>query len=794
LCPKCLVDLRPEKQTLGLSIVNPEASYNDLLNKSLKPNKTSSSHPAAKEAEDKKSGGFFSKFKKFAKGLVGEKVLPNAPSEHSSINEPAILTPKKVDEVINPNVIEQVNSVNEALEESEHIELNTASDLKIDLEENLNIDFKTKETSEEVDEGFTPENQVDFSEEEASDINNIISAEESISVFENPLNLDQDLSAASPNEETPEASQQEIQKDSEIRTEDNLELLPLEDAASPSAEEASSETIQENSYAEIVLGISPEIVSAENEVAPEETIDLPYPLLNEREFIPEPENAQQFGGMPEADNIPAALNDGQYESQVDDENSLPVIEEIVPAINESSEEVAHMEAAQIKVHEEANEASSSQISEGPPAQENEKDETVETPDTDIFEIDADEEELTVIAQELFQSKEDFSESTQDYIQQDSFQNEPAASKDSFLSDTGSSAQVELAASQASPSLFESSDSLIEAALAYVETEEIQDPATSVGAEVSNMDEEFDEILSSVKTIETPNGTGEEHLEEMEMNTEADEVEKDESDNEDISQLFEASMSSIPENEDFEISLSQFCTPGNPEITVLFDLANQSIENPNSLENIVENVSTSDKREVDTGDLGEILHQAEESISKPILTISAKYDKERDKIRRALGSDTDDDVYAANLRKHIAAGSMRRLASWSIDTLVALGCGFAITIVLSFLLFPELRESFLNFTHLDFYEALPILTLTIVSTLFTLIAYPILSQVFLHKTLGAKICSIKILNDNFKLPSVASIIVRCAVFPLSMICGGFINIMLGRRALHEMLSKTSYYLA
>ena len=99
ICPKCLLDLRPQKEILGIQVTSPEASYEELLQGAIPASERPRPQPAA--------GGLGSIWKSLKGALsrprAAEAPPPTscaaqpAPSAHPSHSEPA--EPAAMDEL-----------------------------------------------------------------------------------------------------------------------------------------------------------------------------------------------------------------------------------------------------------------------------------------------------------------------------------------------------------------------------------------------------------------------------------------------------------------------------------------------------------------------------------------------------------------------------------------------------------------------------------------------------------------------------------------------------------------------
>lgn len=254
---------------------------------------------------------------------------------------------------------------------------------------------------------------------------------------------------------------------------------------------------------------------------------------------------------------------------------------------------------------------------------------------------------------------------------------------------------------------------------------------------------------------------------------------------------EQEIESFRTDSDFELTFGQFYHNHNPEeIEVLFQIAQKSIEDPNSLVGIVEKITTSEQVQVTADELSRTLKETEKVIDTPFLSLKNTNSQLIEKLRGSLQEAAETDRTAASpLKKARTAGFVRRLTCGLIDLTGTLILSVVTAATVCFFLTPELFDSIFTIDQLQFYETLPIISLFIVSFSISLFSYPLIILMLFERTPGQFCSATKVVKENYKKTTFRNILVRSLIFPLSFICGGCLPLLFKKRPLHDYLSKT-----
>lgn len=253
-----------------------------------------------------------------------------------------------------------------------------------------------------------------------------------------------------------------------------------------------------------------------------------------------------------------------------------------------------------------------------------------------------------------------------------------------------------------------------------------------------------------------------------------------------------SISDSERDAGFELGTAQFFNAENREETeVLFELAMHSLDNPEELESLLQKFVTSEERQVESSALAETLKKTEDAIDVPLLSLKHNNSALLEQIRKSLDKSRSGsvDVFSVNTKKPSQAGPAVRLAASAIDLTATMVFAALLAGVICLLFTPELKEKALRINELQFYEILPVLSLMLVSLIVSLFAYPITFLLIFERTIGNFLTSTRILRGNYKKLKTANIIIRSLIFPLSLLCFGWVPVLFNRLSMHDYLAGT-----
>jgi RDD family len=653
LCPKCYLDLRAEKKALGITIINPNANYNELLQKTIKPSTTETTASPKKSPKKNTGPGLFAKFKSFTKDILSSK------SKNKDSVETAILETTLTPEITTTHETTHTVAIH---------------------------DQRTMQDQ---------------------------NPEQESPIIDSPINLETTQAINSIEETLVGLSNEDL-------------VIQDEPESFSSDEEAKSDLL----FIGDDLPQAPEIETIETSIQVEEPSNIEEEPVLEHQETSTTQNEVAEIASTSLETLPETLPESPLETPSENTENPDYTEQMSMLIEQS-----------IAAEESNNQEASF---------ENDKEGEISELPTEVYEIDADETELNLIANELFESEV--------------LQNQP-------LSEVAPITPQEL--------------------IDHAQAAEIspQYEAANLDGQISNdysQNQYSENLIESIMSY--PSNSYSETEEES-----TEEQSHSPVDDSSLETLFQDCIDNLQTKDDFEISLEQFYQPTNDsEVQMLFDIVQESIDNPTYVDTLTKEIITSEKRQVESEKLKEVISETEGALSQSVVSLKNQSGNELDKLRKALGKDARD-VYGTNQKKYQAVTTMRRFTCSAIDTLASLAIGLVITTLLSYSVFPEIGKSINNISHIGFYEMLPIVTLLIVSSIFSILMYPIAALIFLHNSLGTKLTQIKVLGADFKRAKTINLILRATLLPLSVMTFTVLAPLFGKRSLHETVSRTYLYI-
>ena len=242
---------------------------------------------------------------------------------------------------------------------------------------------------------------------------------------------------------------------------------------------------------------------------------------------------------------------------------------------------------------------------------------------------------------------------------------------------------------------------------------------------------------------------------------------------------------------FELGSDNFSSEQDEEeIKILFNLTELEIENPNNRELFKDSVLTSELREVSAKELSGILKATEKAFDTPLISLKTLSEQDSKKISKILlkGKDKMDYIFSSQAKQVIAVSCIQRLLSFAFDVSFIFMSACALSLITVQIYFKEL-QSLLSFEKAEVYELFPLLSTFILSLAFCLHLYPLVCNIALQKTIGEKIFSLRLVDENLSRPAISQLVARSLLTPAaiaaSCICMG-LNF---KRPLHDSLSKT-----
>ncbi|MCO6432124.1 MAG: RDD family protein [Deltaproteobacteria bacterium] len=237
----------------------------------------------------------------------------------------------------------------------------------------------------------------------------------------------------------------------------------------------------------------------------------------------------------------------------------------------------------------------------------------------------------------------------------------------------------------------------------------------------------------------------------------------------------------------EISIERTLAERDREdLLVLFNLASEAVSKDGSGRHFVEEILTSENRHLPAGELEQALEKTEQSISAAGLSLKQNGPAW---MRHSLKGDEEIDIFKMHGKKPSPAGAFIRLQSFLYDCAASLVLGLLLTLFIAVCFSPELKSILINFGSLELFERLPLYSLAVVSCITAFFAYPIAAVHLFKQTLGCYMTGIRIVRADFRKPRLTHITVRSLTMILSALSFGYLPLLMQRRALHDVLSRT-----
>lgn len=233
-----------------------------------------------------------------------------------------------------------------------------------------------------------------------------------------------------------------------------------------------------------------------------------------------------------------------------------------------------------------------------------------------------------------------------------------------------------------------------------------------------------------------------------------------------------------------------------EILVLFDLATEVIQDPNAENRYVNSVSTGLEGHVEAHDLEVALDKTEAEMN-PEFSLATGFSKKKSEAIDMSPEMSEEEWHkqleeelGSRLKEITIPSVWRRLSAFAIDqSIVAI-----LAVLLSFAIATQSPHRAGAMLMLlgdtpNFTDALVIYGLMCSFFILLTPLVPILSTFLFKKSVGFISTGLTLYKDNGTRAEWTHLCLRSALFPLSVLCFGYIPILKGGQALHDTLSKT-----
>lgn len=236
--------------------------------------------------------------------------------------------------------------------------------------------------------------------------------------------------------------------------------------------------------------------------------------------------------------------------------------------------------------------------------------------------------------------------------------------------------------------------------------------------------------------------------------------------------------------DLEIGSDLFTKFENRDaVVILFDLAEESIIDPEAELRYDKAVPiAAADRIIESELVTKQLEEAEKALSQTVLALRGRKLKSRtastEKQADSAGSFSFADLERPTL--------FQRLSAFGADLIAILL--FSVVTVLSYIWLAE-PALLAGLNSKDIFIRTEVITLIAGCSVLYLIALPLLSSLFIGRTLGMLVFNQYLISTNGELPKFKRAFVRYATFPFSIALAGFLPILGGANPMHDHLAGT-----
>jgi len=268
------------------------------------------------------------------------------------------------------------------------------------------------------------------------------------------------------------------------------------------------------------------------------------------------------------------------------------------------------------------------------------------------------------------------------------------------------------------------------------------------------------------------------------------VDEAEAHSDEINRLFTATLREIVLYDDqmqFELAGESFLSKEHDEhLELLFDLADDEIVDPSTAKRFEAIIETSAERHVESEDLSKQLAKIEQVIDAKMPSLGSF---------QAASVAANTSTHAAiitPLQPLVPAGTIRRMVAFVFDSISAIAIVAGLTLLGIWIYEPVLFAIVSDSANRDL--ALMALLVERLAPILVLVVlfYPILMLALFRRTIGSLLTGIRLSSSDGHAPRLSGILVRAFSWPISVLLGGFLPLLLGRETLHDHLSKTSFF--
>ncbi len=233
--------------------------------------------------------------------------------------------------------------------------------------------------------------------------------------------------------------------------------------------------------------------------------------------------------------------------------------------------------------------------------------------------------------------------------------------------------------------------------------------------------------------------------------------------------------------EIELSFQQLSGGGKDEhLTLLFDLAEDFIKDPQKKTTYVEKIATSSERTVKAPAIEVQLRNIESTLDAPMFSL---------KSGSALAHPSEETTTESALPT--PAHWKLRLKSALVDILSIMSVGVIITIFSFGGAFATFLQNLVNADKPDLVEILFPTALFLALLILLSIIYPLVALLASRQTIGSAMTGLHLISIDGRLPKRKQIVVRALSLPLSILSLGTLPAIKGGLSRHDVLSGTFF---
>lgn len=250
------------------------------------------------------------------------------------------------------------------------------------------------------------------------------------------------------------------------------------------------------------------------------------------------------------------------------------------------------------------------------------------------------------------------------------------------------------------------------------------------------------------------------------------------------------ISGMPPGGDLELGVGQFARAlPIEELELLFEIASDGVVSQEAERLLALDAFKSSGAELRAERLGKILSSVEKLIDAPVFGLrGARAEKLKAGFRSLVGAQGTGMIVMSSGRIRQAKLKSRLLSALT-DLGLCLAAGLACSLLYATFFEPDFMGKLFGTSELEAVDVVMPGAVAAAFALTALLIYPILSIYLSKRTVGMSVAGLQIVSDGGQKLELENILVRSLSFPLSLLCFGWLPLLVARQPLHDRLAKT-----